>query len=482
MAKIISFFSMINNFALKKILDFFPFEPTSGQSSALQTLSEFLVSRDRGRILLLKGYAGTGKTTLLGATVKMMAALQQKTILLAPTGRAAKVFAGYASHSASTIHKKIYRQKSFSNDFSNFSLAENLHKDTVFIVDEASMISNGETGAAVFGSGRLLDDLIHYIYSGDNCRLILMGDSAQLPPVFLAYSPALNAGYLTRYDLQVTEIQLTQVVRQRHDSGILFNATNIREALCNGDIGIYPKILTERFADIKKIDGRELIEELSSAYSRNGIDDTMIICRSNKNANIYNNGVRSRILCYEEEISHRERLMVVKNNYSLSKAHQDLDFIANGEIIQVIRTRYEEEKHGFRFCNVLARFDDYDTETELKILLDTLQSPSPALPEELSNKLFLSVAEDYADIRTKSERMRKIKEDPYFNAVQVKYAYAVTCHKAQGGQWSNVFLDAGYVTKDMLGEDFYRWLYTAFTRATERLFLVNWRLCENIND
>ncbi|MDR1524496.1 MAG: AAA family ATPase [Tannerella sp.] len=473
---------MIDNFALKKILSFFPFEPTSEQASALQTLSGFLVSGSQNGILLLKGYAGTGKTTLLGATVKMMDLLKQKTILMAPTGRAAKVFSEYASHSAFTIHKKIYRQKSFSNDFSGFTLLDNLHKDTVFIVDEASMISNENTGNAVFGSGCLLDDLIHYIYSGENCRLILMGDSAQLPPVSLTYSPALNAGYLQRYNLHVTEIQLTQVVRQQDGSGILFNATNIREALRNGNIGTYPKITADRFTDIKKISGSELIEEISSAYSRDGVDDTMIICRSNKNANLYNNGVRNRILFREEEISAGDRLMVVKNNYFWSKEYEDHDFIANGEIVQVLRVRRTEEMHGFRFCNVLVRFDDYDMEMELKILLDTLQSQAPALTKELSDKLFLSVAEDYADIRTKSERMKKIKEDLYFNAVQVKYAYAVTCHKAQGGQWSNVFLDAGYVTEDMLGEDFFRWLYTAFTRATKRLYLVNWRLGENNYD
>ncbi|MDR1222394.1 MAG: AAA family ATPase [Tannerella sp.] len=466
---------MINHFVLHKITDIFPFKPTPEQSSALQILSEFLVSPDSDGILLLKGYAGTGKTTLLGATVKMMDSLLWKTILMAPTGRAAKVFSEYACHGACTIHKKIYRQQSFSNEFSGFSLTDNLHKDTVFIVDEASMISNEHAGTAVFGSGCLLDDLIHYVYSGENCRLILTGDSAQLPPVSLAYSPALNAGYLTRYNLKVNEIQLTQVVRQQHGSGILLNATNIREALRKGKVDIYPKVLTEDFTDIKKIDGNELIEEISSAYSRDGVDDTMIICRSNKNANIYNNGIRNQILYCEKEISSGDRLMVVKNNYFWSKTHKDHDFIANGEIVQVLRVRRTEEMHGFRFCTVWVRFEDYDTEMELKILLDTLQSESPALSKEQNDKLFFSVAEDYADIRTKPERMKKIKEDPYFNAVQVKYAYAVTCHKAQGGQWSNVFLDIGYVTEEMMGEDFYRWLYTAFTRAIKRLYLVNWR-------
>ena len=467
---------MINNFVLHKILENFPFKPTPEQASALQSLAFFLVSGENTGLFLFKGYAGTGKTTMLGATVKMMNELKQKTVLLAPTGRAAKVFSEYSGQSAFTIHKKIYRQKSFSNEFSGFSLSDNLYKDTLFIVDEASMISNENVGAAVFGSGCLLDDLIQYVYSGENCRLILMGDSAQLPPVSLTESPALSAEYLKGYNLKVTDIQLTQVVRQHEDSGILFNATNIRNALRNGEIDIYPKIENENFPDIKKIGGEELIEEISSAYSHAGIDDTMIICRSNKNANIYNNGIRNRILYREEEISSGDRLMVVKNNYYWGKEHKDIDFIANGEIIQVLRVRRTEELYGFRFCNIMARFIDYDVDLEIKIILDTLQSESPALSKEQNDKLFAAVAENYADIRTKPERIKKIKDDPYFNAVQVKYAYAVTCHKAQGGQWSNIFLDTGYVTEEMMGEDFYRWLYTAFTRATKKLYLVNWRL------
>ena len=467
---------MITNFIFNKILEIFPFSPTTEQISALQILSNFLTSPENNEVLLFKGYAGTGKTTMLGATVRMMDSLNQKAILLAPTGRAAKVFSEYSGHSAFTIHKKIYRQKSFSDEFSGFSLTDNLYKDTLFIVDEASMISNENAGVSIFGSGCLLDDLIQYVYSGDNCRLILMGDTAQLPPVSLTESPALNAEYLKAYNLNVTEIQLTQVVRQQVGSGILFNATNIRDALRNGEIDIYPEIITDNFIDIKKINGEELIEEISSSYGRDGIDDTMIICRSNKNANIYNNGIRNRILYREEEISTGDRLMVVRNNYFWGKAHNDIDFIANGEIIQVKRVRHTEELYGFRFCNILAGFIDYDIELELKIMLDTLQSESPALRKEQNDKLFASVAESYADISTKPERLKKIKDDPYFNAVQVKYAYAVTCHKAQGGQWSNIFLDTGFVTEEMMGEDFYRWLYTAFTRATKHLFLVNWRL------
>ena len=465
---------MIKKIILQKILNTFPFKPTTEQAFALQKLSDFFISDEGNCILLLKGYAGTGKTTLLGATVRAMNSLNHKTILLAPTGRAAKVFSEYSDHSAFTIHKKIYRQKNFPNDFSGFSLTDNLSKNTLFIVDEASMISNDYSGNSNFGSGYLLDDLIKYVYSGENCRLILMGDSAQLPPVGLTESPALNAEYLKRYNLNVTEIELTQVVRQAGDSGILINATNIRDALRSGEIDVYPKVLTEKFPDIKKIGGEDLIEEISSAYSRDSIDDTIVLSRSNKRANIYNNGIRNRILYREEEISSGDRLMVVKNNYYWGKDHKDIDFIANGEIIQVLRVRRTEEVYGFRFCTILARFTDYDTELEIKIMLDTLQSEAPALTKEQNDKLFTSAAENYADIRTKPERIKMIKEDPYFNAVQVKYAYAVTCHKAQGGQWSNVFLDTGYLTEDMMGEDFYRWLYTAFTRATKRLYLVNW--------
>ena len=471
---------MIKDFIRSKIADYYPFEPNTEQSSALNILADFLTSPEQNSILLFKGYAGTGKTTMLGATVKMMDMLHQKVILLAPTGRAAKVFAEYAGHPACTIHKKIYRPASptLNSQLSTLNynaspVSPNLHKDTLFIVDEASMISNECIDKPIFGSGYLLDDLIQYVYSGYNCRLILMGDVAQLPPVSLTESPALSAEYLKRYHLQVTEIGLTQVVRQQEDSGILFNATSIRNALNNGNTNIFPSIKKDHYADILKISGNDLIEELSSAYSRDGIDNTIIICRSNKNANIYNNGVRNRILYREEELSSGDRLMIVKNNYYWGKGHADIDFIANGEIVQVLRVRHTEEVYGFRFCNVKVRFIDYDLEMEFKILLDTLHSESPALSKESGDRLFALIADEYADVRSKSDRLKKIKDDPYFNAIQVKYAYAITCHKAQGGQWNNVFLDIGYVTDDMMGEEFYRWLYTAVTRATKRLYVIN---------
>jgi exodeoxyribonuclease-5 len=464
---------MINNYILQQITRFFPHHPTEEQLLALPVISAFLLSDEDRILLLLNGYAGTGKTSLVGATVKALTELQQKTVLLAPTGRAAKVFSGYAGQNAFTIHKKIYRQKTFSNEPDGFTLADNLHKNTIFIVDEASMISNQSIGSHTFGSGRLLDDLIRYVYTGEHCKLILMGDAAQLPPVAETGSPALSAGYLRDYRLQVQEISLTQVVRQKEESGILYNATLIRESLRTQQINDYPRLHLHPYADLKKIPGDELIEEISKAYGRDGIDETMIICRSNKRATIYNNGIRNRILYREEEISSGDRLMVVKNNYFWTPRHAATEFIANGEIVEVVRVRRTHEMYGFRFCDVLVCFQSEDLEMEIRILLDTLQNETPSLPKELNDKLFFSVMEDYAGERTKAGKMKMIKADPYYNAVQVKYAYAITCHKAQGGQWENVFLDIGYMTREMLGEDFYRWLYTAFTRATRRLYLVN---------
>lgn len=464
---------MINSYLSRQITQNFPHNPTEDQFSALKTLTDFLLSTESDTLLLLKGYAGTGKTSLVGALVKTLNELKQKTVLLAPTGRAAKVFSNYSGQKAFTIHKKIYRQKAFSNEPTGFMPADNLHKDTLFIVDEASMISNDGIDSISFGTGRLLDDLIQYVYSGENCRLILMGDVAQLPPVMQTESPALNPEILRGYNLQVEEITLTQVVRQSGDSGILLNATRLRDALRNNEVEIYPKLHLKGFTDFRKVNGDELIEEISSAYSRDGIEETMIITRSNKRATIYNNGIRNRILYREEELSSGDRLMVAKNNYYWTNDCKEMDFIANGEIVQVVRVKRTTELYGFRFADVTVRFQDYDLELDIKILLDTLQTDSPALPKELNDKLFYTILEDHDDIPTKAGKMKKMKADPHYNVVQVKYAYAITCHKAQGGQWMNVFLDIGYMTEEMLGEDFYRWLYTAFTRATHRLYLVN---------
>lgn len=464
---------MIQKFFLEKIKQNFPFEPTADQSLVLEQIVEFLFTQKDELVFLLKGYAGTGKSSLLGALVKTMTEFKQKTVLSAPTGRAAKVFSAYANHPAFTIHKKIYRQRKFSEDAGSFSIMDNLHKDTLFIVDEASMISNDGLDSSVFGTGRLLDDLIHYIYSGENCRLLLIGDTAQLPPVMQEDSPALQSPVLEGYGLNVTETFLTQIVRQAESSGILFNATNIRTALHEETTDDYPKLRLNGFDDIVKVSGEELIDEIGSAYDRDGIENTMIISRSNKRANIYNQGVRNRILWREEELSTGDLLMITKNNYFWTEEIKDIEFLANGEILEVLRIRKQQELYGFRFADVLVRSIDYDTELEIKILLDTLTSESAGLSRERSQELFYNVLEDYSDYSTKAAKMKKMKVDPFFNAVQVKFAYAVTCHKAQGGEWKNVFLDMGYVPQEFLGVNFYRWLYTAITRASGKLYLVN---------
>lgn len=464
---------MINKFFLDKIKQNFPFEATSEQDNALEKIVDFLFLQKEESLFLLRGYAGTGKSSLLGALVKTMTEFKQKTVLLAPTGRAAKVFSSYSSHPAFTIHKKIYRQQKYSGDFGSFGIMDNLHKDTLFIVDEASMISNNGLDSSVFGTGRLLDDLIHYVYSGENCRLLLIGDSAQLPPVGEDDSPALQTDVLTGYGLEVREAMLSQIVRQAESSGILYNATSIRNALNKGKTDAYPKLKLKKFTDIVRISGEDLIDEISAAYDRDGLENTMIISRSNKRSNIYNQGVRNRILYREEELSAGDMLMITKNNYFWTENTEGIDFLANGEIVEVLRVRGEQELYGFRFRDVLVKSIDYDIELEIKILMDTLHSDVAGLTRERSEELFVNVMEDYADISTRAGKMKKLKIDPYYNAVQVKFAYAVTCHKAQGGEWSNVFLDLGYISEEHLGVNFYRWLYTAITRASAKLYLVN---------
>lgn len=466
---------MINTYLGQQIKTNFPYKPTFEQEKVVKILADFLFCRKTDSLFLLKGYAGTGKTSLIGALVKTLDQLEQKCILLAPTGRAAKVFSHYAGHPAYTIHKKIYRQKSFSNELDNFSMNDNLHQHTLFIVDEASMIANEGLSGSMFGTGRLLDDLIQYVYSGQGCRLMLIGDTAQLPPVGEEESPALSADVLKGYGLEVYEGLLTEVVRQLQGSGILWNATELRRYIAEEDFFTLPPIKVEGFPDIKVIPGNELIEAISDSYDRVGMDETIVVCRSNKRANIYNKGIRNTILYRKEELETGDLLMVAKNNYFWTEGCKEIDFIANGDIAVVRRVRREREMYGFRFADVLLRFPDYnDMELEVKLLLDTLHTETPALPKEMNDKLFYSVMEDYADISVKRERMKKMKADPHYNALQVKYAYAVTCHKAQGGQWKRVFLDQGYMTEDMLSPDYFRWLYTAFTRATETLYLVNW--------
>jgi len=449
--------------------------PTSGQVDLSLKLADFVADSDSDAVFILKGYAGTGKTTMLSSLVKTFTVFKFTSVLLAPTGRAAKVLSGYSGHNAYTIHKSIYRQQSSSDGMGRFVLNKNLLKDAFFIVDEASMVSNSSSESSIFGSGRLLEDLIEYVYSGPNCRLILVGDTAQLPPVGLDISPALAKEELDFYDRVVFEHELTEVVRQDQNSGILYNATFIRNLITEGYfVPGYFHLELSGFDDIRRLGGADLIEEISTCYDRFGMFETIVVTRSNKRANKFNEGIRSTILYKESAISVGDLLMIVKNNYFWLEANETIDFIANGDIAEIVTIYKHEELYGFRFANVSLRLIDYpDIEFDCKILLDTLSIESAALTSEQNRKLFDAVAEDYQDIRSKKKRWEKIRENPYFNALQVKFAYAVTCHKAQGGQWKAVFVDQGYLTEEMLNTEFLRWLYTAFTRPTERLYLVN---------
>ena len=461
---------MLHNFIATRITAQLPFEPTVQQTELIEALGIFLMSTDNEKCFLLRGYAGTGKTSVVSALVRALNELKQKTMLLAPTGRAAKVIAGYSGFPAFTIHKKIYRQKSMS-EF-RFQLSDNLNTHTLFIVDEASMISNTGT-ESTFGSGRLLDDLVEFVYSGQGCSLLLLGDTAQLPPIMQPHSPALEKDKLLGYGFKVHEYTLTHVVRQALESGILHNATLLRQQLLEEKTSDFPKFELEGFSDIKKLGGMELIDEIQRSYEGVGVEDTIVVTRSNKRANMYNNGIRARVMMKEDELTNGDLLMVTRNNYFWNKPYKEIDFIANGDILQVIRVRKHHEMYGFRFVDLTLRSLDYDWEIDARIWLDALQSESPAVMNEMNNKLFQAVAEDYPEITTKKELYKKIMENEYYNALQVKFAYAVTCHKAQGGQWKKVFVDSGQITDEQMNSDFYRWLYTALTRATETVFLVN---------
>ena len=480
---------MVNDELKYRIRQSLGFTPTPEQEHALDVFSLFLTDRMENVVMIMRGSAGTGKTTLAGAIVRAMAALKQKMILLAPTGRAAKVFSLNAGHAAYTIHRRIYRQKS-AGDLSAFNLNDNLNRDTLFIIDEASMISNQGFGDSAFGSGCLLDDLMQFVYNGqrsasplassNNCRMLLIGDKAQLPPVGEDESPALMADVLRCYGMKVYECDLNQVLRQRpleggQGSGILWNATMIRQMITHDEITGLPRIRFEGFADIQSVPGDELIETLASSYSHVGLDETIVITRSNKRANIYNQGIRNTVLDREDELCRGDQLMIVKNNYFWTEGSKDIPFIANGDIAVVQRVRNVHELYGFRFAEVTMQFPDYDNyELTATVILDSLTTEAPALTHEQQEQLYNAVIEDYADIPQKLDRIKKMKSDRYYNALQVKFAYAVTCHKAQGGQWAHVYLDQGYMTDDMLTPDYIHWLYTAFTRATEKLYLVNW--------
>ena len=466
---------MIQDELKYRIIQVLGLSPTPEQAQALDVFTQFMTDRDDQVLMILRGSAGTGKTTLAGAIVKAMAALKQKLILLAPTGRAAKVFSLNAGHAAYTIHRRIYRQKS-AGDLSAFNLNVNLNRDTLFIVDEASMIANLGIGETAFGSGCLLDDLMQFVYNGQNCRLLLIGDRAQLPPVGEEESPALSAHVLRGYGMRVYETDLNQVLRQSEDSGILWNATMIRN-LWRGEAGMVrlPKICFHGFTDIQVVMGNELVDNLSSSYYHAGMDETIVITRSNKRANIYNQGIRNMVLDRDEELCRGDLLMIVKNNYFWTEGAKEIPFLANGDRAVVQRVRNVHELYGFRFAEVTMTLPDYDDyELTATVCLDTLTTEAPALTHEQQEQLFNAVMEDYADFTVKTERIKKLKSDRYYNALQIKFSYAVTCHKAQGGQWAHVYLDQGYMTDDMLTPDYIHWLYTAFTRATEKLYLVNW--------
>lgn len=480
----------------------FGFTPTHDQLNALEIFARFLADREQNCVMVMRGSAGTGKTSLAGAMVRTFTRLGQKLLLMAPTGRAAKVFAMNSGHSAFTIHRKIYREKSYSGIGGQFNLNDNMHKNTLFMIDEASMIGRGGGMASDFGTGDLLSDLVQFVYNGQNCRMLLVGDCAQLPPVGEEEAPALHAEVLEAMGLKVYECDLREVLRQSQDSGILVNATYIRsltpgpsprrgEILLQSDSGLdfsefscdnllkvgLPRIRFKGFADIVMVPGDELVERISSSYADVGMDETMVVTRSNKRANVYNQGIRATVLDREDELCTGDLLMVVKNKY-LDKPqgdHGQLAFIANGDRVKVQRVRNIRELFGFRFADVWLQFPDYDDfEMQQTVILDTLTTEAPALTHEQQEQLYEAVMEDYADIPLKRDRMAKLKQDEYFNALQIKYAYAVTCHKAQGGQWAHVYIDQGYMTDDMLTPDYIHWLYTAFTRATEKLFLVNW--------
>ena len=509
----------------------FGFTPTHDQLNALETFARFLADREQNCVMGMRGSAGTGKTSLAGAMVRTFTRLGQKLLLMAPTGRAAKVFAMNSGHTAFTIHRKIYREKSYSGIGGQFNLNDNMHKNTLFMIDEASMIGRGGGMTSDFGTGDLLSDLVQFVYNGQNCRMLLVGDCAQLPPVGEEEAPALHAEVLESMGLKVYECDLREVLRQSQDSGILVNATYIRsltpgpsprrgEILLQSDSGLIdsnmsesrlnsslsprrgevqlqsdsgldfsefscdnllkvglPRIRFKGFADIVMVPGDELVERISSSYADVGMDETMVVTRSNKRANVYNQGIRATVLDREDELCTGDLLMVVKNKY-LDKPqgdHGQLAFIANGDRVKVQRVRNIRELFGFRFADVWLQFPDYDDfEMQQTVVLDTLTTEAPALTHEQQEQLYEAVMEDYADIPLKRDRMAKLKQDEYFNALQIKYAYAVTCHKAQGGQWAHVYIDQGYMTDDMLTPDYIHWLYTAFTRATEKLFLVNW--------
>ncbi len=460
----------VRRFAIE-VMAQLPYEPNDDQLVFIVAMGRFVFTRTERALLVLNGYAGTGKTSLTGAIVKVLTSWHHRCVLLAPTGRAAHIFTEYSGHTAYTIHRKIYRQHSYGSD--TFGLAENKHIDTLFIVDEASMIaSNTADGATLFGTGRLLDDLITYVYSGQGCRLLLMGDGAQLPPVGQTSSPALDVALLQGYGLNVGQVTLRQVARQAQQSGILFNATLLRQAM-EHDVLTAPQLQLDGWPDIEATTGEWLMETLSDCYDRDGMEQTIVVTRSNRRASMFNTGIRNRILYREELLVPGDMLIVAKNNYHWAQDYEQMDFVANGDVCRITRVWSDAEaRYGLQFANVTVVFPDHDNlEMDVKIVLDTLLSDSPALSRQQSEQLFNEVMAELPG--DKRSRYKALKEHPYYNALQVKFAYAVTCHKAQGGQWRNVFVDMGAIMPDAMETlDYHRWLYTALTRATSHVYLI----------
>ncbi|MGQ1788469.1 MULTISPECIES: ATP-dependent DNA helicase [unclassified Saccharicrinis] len=468
---------MINKHLKEAIKQNFRHVPTPSQASTIEKFAEFLMSDKEHPVFLMKGYAGTGKTSLVSSFVETLSEMNFKMELMAPTGRAAKVFSGYAKRAAHTIHKIIYRQKSANDGFGAFGLNKNLKPETIFFVDEASMISGFSGEYSSFGTGNLLEDLMNFVFEERNCRMVLIGDAAQLPPVGNSESPALDKDTLEYYSANVTECFLSDVVRQSTESGVLSCSSDLRFDIESQEfLDELPKINLQGFDDVKKITGEELIDAISESYDQVGMDETLIVNRSNKRANLYNKGIRSSILYKEEELTVGDIVLVVKNNYHWLKNNKEVDFIANGDIAEIVRIRGYEELYDKRFVNCVIRLVDYkELEVDVKLMLDALDLDTPGLTQKEQEQFFYKVMEDYSDLSPKRKQYEAVKNNEYYNALQVKFAYAMTCHKAQGGQWKNVFVDPGFVPDENINRDYYRWLYTAFTRCTDKLYLVNFK-------
>ena len=445
------------------------FTPTNQQTTLISMLADFIFKPIEHKVFIINGYAGTGKTSVISGLIQALNKTNIKTVLLAPTGRAAKVLSNYSGHSAYSIHKIIYRQKSAGTE--EFNINYNKCKNTIFIIDEASMISNTSSEGTKFGSGKLLDDLIEYVYTGDNCCMILLGDTAQLPPLFQHSSPALNKEVLQSYGLDVSTFTLTEVLRQTLQSGILHNATIIRNAINTDDIS--PVCIDTHYNDVVRVSGEDLIDYINSSYSNVGQENTIILSYSNKRATLYNRGIRNQVLMKESELSNGDFLLITKNNYYWSQQYDNLDFIANGDIAQIVRVGHHQEMYGVRFADLTLQLIDYDMEITARVLIDSLYADTAAAQEELNKKILNAMLEDYDAPVSKQQFWKDARQNEYYNALQVKFAYAITGHKAQGGAWKHVYIDQGYLTEEMITKEYYQWLYTAVTRASEKIYFVN---------